>query len=588
MKRKELENNLIKEGQSLIPNKIDCIYQKLGISFLDEKVNNSFIEQKIKKEGNILLENAKPDIVKKEDEWSAFYENKLEEEKHHFVPNIKNKLPLKRENPILAFFKKPATIAFSGTFAIAVICTSVVLSNALNRKGIVDDSDSVINNSTNNNTSADNSSNSSAIDTVILTGRSTVNFKVISGSGEYKPEVVYAVETTGYIDTSSLVAVNDSSKNILSAFSSTNTNQVKKLASNDSYTISSFTSKYLNIALNLGYIERKNSSQTNNIAISISYSKEDEAYYKSLLTELENYFNSFIYDNKVIAQFSVNNSESETSEDELTQLISQAYEICTNLFVDQNGEVNKILCFSTDFNDWLNKYSSYSIEEMRTYVDYLIQINEKISNDTNKYLFIERLSECSTIQARVDTLNTYYNKLSTIYSELSVNMDKVEMDEDGDMTRPDGKDDYDWDWWSDVGHGHKGANRLNDFDNYYDDEDDFNDDREDFVPPHLDKDYNQFIKELDELISRKDTLDTSNKKVVRKYLNDVRFYSKYLNDFYNDYSEYLDDKLEKLLDDLDKDEFNNGKPTHHEHDEEMPEGWDDEFDDWWNNKGHRH
>lgn len=575
MKRKELEENLIKEGKSLVPNKIDSIYQKLGISFLDEKNNNSFIEEKIKKEGNILLKNVRPDIVNKQDEWSAFYENKIEDEKNKFVPNIKDKLGIKKENPFVAFFKKPSAIALSSTFAIAVITTSVVLVNAFNNRTIIDNS---------------NSNNSSDIEVVTLNGRSTVNFKVESGSGTYKPEVVYSVETTGYINNNSIVATNDSSKNILSGFSSKNTNQVKKLATNNAYTITSFTGEYLNIALNLGYIERKNANETNTITMTINYGKDDESYYKTLTENLETKFNQFIYENKIIAELKINSNSSSEDEDELTQLIRQAYEISINLFTDENGEVNKVLCFSTDFNDWLEKYKDYSVEELEEYVEFLIEVNEKISNDKNKYLFIDRFSEITKIQTRIDELNTYYNKLSQIYDELSVYLDDAEKEKDGDMDRPDGKDGYEWDWWDDVGHNHKGPRGLRRWEE--DDEDDYDDDRpegDNFHGDIFDKEYEQLIVELDALIARKETINVQNKMEVRNYLKDIRFYSRYLSEFYIFYSDFLDEELENLLDDLDKDTFNNDKPDYHKPDEEMPDDWDDDFDDWWDShKGHRH
>lgn len=538
-------------------------------------------KKKIKKEGNILLKNARPSIVNKQDEWSTFYENKIEDEKNQFVPNIKDKLGIKKENPFVSFFKKPATIALSSTFAIAVITTSVVLVNAFNNKAIIDNS---------------NSNNSSDIEVVTLNGRSTVNFKVESGSGTYKPEVVYSVETTGYINNNSIVATNDSSKNILSGFTNKSTNQVRKLATNSTYTITSFTGEYLNIALNLGYIERKNANETNTITMTINYGKDDENYYKALTENLETKFNQFIYENKIIAELKITSNSSSEEEDELTQLIRQAYEISINLFTDENGEVNKVLCFSTDFNDWLEKYKNYSVEDMEEYVEFLIEVNEKISNDKNKYLFIDRLSEITKIQTRIDELNTYYNKLSQIYDELSAYLDDEEKEKDGDMDRPEDKDGYEWDWWDDVGHNHKGPRGLSrwieDEEDDYDDfdfDDDDGPEGDDFHGDILEKEYEQLIIELDALIARKDNIDVQNKMEVRDYLKDIRFYSRYLSDFYIFYSDFLDEELENLLDDLDKDTFNNDKPDYHKPDEEMPDDWDDDFDDWWDShKGHHH
>lgn len=76
---------------------------------------------------------------------------------------------------------------------------------------------------------------------------------------------------------------------------------------------------------------------------------------------------------------------------------------------------------------------------------------------------------------------------------------------------------------------------------------------------------------------------------VRTYLKDIRFYSHYLSDFYVFYSDFLDEELENLLDDLDKDTFNNDKPDYHKPDEDMPDDWDDDFDDWWDShKEHHH
>ena len=71
----------------------------------------------------------------------------------------------------------------------------------------------------------------------------------------------------------------------------------------------------------------------------------------------------------------------------LEALILQAYNLATKLFVDSNGNTISVLCFSTSYEDWINKYKNTTIEEMEDYVEYLLDIQNKISSEDNKDLF---------------------------------------------------------------------------------------------------------------------------------------------------------------------------------------------------------
>ncbi len=571
MKRNDLEKKIVNEANRIVPNKINQIYERLGISFIDEKIDAS-LEKQIAKEGNTIMKNVRrPKIVSKNDEWSSFYEKKIASEKKQFIPDVKAKIGIKKANPLLAFFKNPGFIAGFSTASIAIICSSIIIANNLNKIIDTPDTSSSINSTT---TVIDDST---SVDEVIeLKGKSTINFKVTSASESYKPEVVYSVNTTGYIDNGSIVSANDASANILNDFDS---DEVTKLDSNKQYTIPTFTGNYLKSALNLGYLERKDASKANVITLKINAGKEDEQYYETMKKNLESSINEFMYENKVIAKFEIVAETSATEDDEKTQLIRQAYQICITLFVDSNGEVNKVLCFSTNFEDWLVKYADYSIDDLQEYVDTLLYISSMISNDSNKDQFINSLADCVSMQEKIYQLNDRYKKLSDLYEDV---LDKLEgdddHDEDEDFVKPDDKDGYDWDWWDDVGHnhGHGDKPRKSKYhDDYY---------GGNWIEPS-DENYETFINDIDTFLTDNQNIDSKTIDELYSLCPQIRDYSRQIYDFYFYYEDEVNRKMNDILISLDNGEYNHGHPDDDRPDNDCPPDWDDDFDDWW---GHHH
>ncbi len=567
MKRNDLEQKIVKEGNRLVPHKINKIYERLGISFLDEK-NDVSLEKQIKKEGETIMKNIRrPAIVSKADDWSIYCEKKISSEKASFVPDVKNKIGIKKTNPLLSFFKKPGFIAGFSTASVAIICSTVIIINNFNQLS------SLVNSNT--------TTSSSTTNTIVeLNGKSTINFKLSSASEKYKPEVVYLVDTNGYIDNSSIVSANDASENIINDFESENSNR-KRLALDKQYTIPSFTDNYLKSALNLGYLERKDATKINKITLRISAGKEDEQYYVTLKENLEQAMNEFMYENKVIAEYEVIAETSEVQDDERTQLIRQAYEICTSLFVNGDGQVNKILCFSTDFNDWLVKYANYSLEDLQEYIDTLLYISNMISNDENKYEFIDSLADCLSMQTKIEELDDKYERLSDLYEDI---LDKLhgnghnhDDDEDEDeFVKPDDEDGYEWDWWDDVGHNHHGGKPRNN--KHYG-----GDSKDNFDPS--DENYELFISELNTFLTNNSNIENKTNDELHSLCKNISYYSNIIWKYYDFYSKNVNQKMETILSLLDGGEYNTGKPEHDDVDNDCPPDWDDDFDDWW---GHHH
>ena len=544
MKRRDIKNFIKTEGEKITPSVINDVYSKLGISVLSDSTDIAF-ENKLKEEQKIFIKDKKNDIYRAlnikpiENNNAQIVEYRIVDEKEDFVPNIKNKLAkelnIKKSNPLLAIFKKPEILAISSAVLVGVILTSVVLTNAF----------------TSNTTDTTTNTNTTTSSTTITPqGRSTVNFKIQSASNVYNPEVIYTVEKTGEIDASSIVSVNDQSSNVLNSLSSSGSSIVE------------FTTDYLKSALNLGYLERKNVAKTNYIYLTVNSGLEDESYYKNVKESINDKIDEFIYENKVVAELVFVNQTSTNEDSELVQLIRQAYEISIRLFVDENGEPSKVLCFSTDFNDWLEKYKNVSEEYMEEYVELLLYIDNSISCDVDRARFVEKLEQISLIQDKIITLDSYYQTLYDVIEQINQKFGKYEpLDPD---ERPD--DDYDeycWDWWDDVGY-----NRG---------------DRRDYKHEYENIDYDTLISELDKL-----DLNIENKSdyELRSLEITLREYTKKIKRLYKELKNSADDALDDLLDLLDNGEFDKGKPEYEDAHHEPPEDWDYEFDDWWDKHYH--
>lgn len=61
MQKKNLEEQLKLEGSKLAPNKIEAIYEKLGLDFSSREVNIE-VENKLKEEGKKFVKNNVEDV----------------------------------------------------------------------------------------------------------------------------------------------------------------------------------------------------------------------------------------------------------------------------------------------------------------------------------------------------------------------------------------------------------------------------------------------------------------------------------------------------------------------------------------------
>lgn len=559
MKHKNLQNIIKREGQSFVPNVIDDVYASLGISFKQNEKQPLDIEKSLKKEGTHFVPNiidnvyASCNISKQVNKPDEEIENHLKDEKNSFIPNVKKPVyaAINAKKPRLSFINfitKPATIAFMSAGLIAAIATAVVMPNIL----------------------SDNSSSSS--DPYIIPGEATyesnVNMTIVSASKSFSPDVLYSLQNNGMVNGDKVIPLDDYSNEIIKNINSTSSSK----ALNSSYSLISFTKTYLTTALNLGYIERKDISKTNEITIEISAIASDSDYYTGALSKLTSLVDDFLYENKVVASVNLalsTEGEETGAESELVILIKQAYEIATRLFMDENGNTISVLCFSNKYEDWLAKYATSSVEEMKAYVDYLLAIDAKISNDAKKYEFLHALEAVAKYQTGVAKLTIEYNKFTAFFK---TSLDLLDAKDYPDHPgNPDGfdEDHDDWDWWEDYGHDYHG-DKYNNFDCDEKDNYDYN---------SLD-DYDSFMKELGKYEFKLDencpvdiVLDEALKLIG--YLDEI-------GRFYDAFSKRASETFAEIIDNVENGNYyDNDHQGPGNHYEDEPEGWENDYESWW-------
>ena len=259
----------------------------------------------------------------------------------------------------------------------------------------------------------------------------------------------------------------------------------------------------------------------------------------------------------------------------LEALILQAYNLATKLFVDSNGNTISVLCFSTSYEDWINKYKNTSIEEMEDYVEYLLDIQNKISSEDNKDLFLNALSECSLYQNSTKELVNRYDILKSKYDLLE---DFVEENFDFELDEIPSLDDDYWDWWEDYGHmngfqgghDHSWENHGNSFYPY------------DYTSL---EDCAKFIDSFD-----KEVFDFNNNIDFKSALSLCTKMVNYANaiiNFNESFTFIADTIFEAIMKDIDEGHYN-GNHDYGNHYEDEPDDWDDDYESWWNDHGHHH
>lgn len=547
MNRKSLENKLKTEGKSFTPNVLDNVYQKLGISFQAEQKPSVMMEKKLSEEAKVFVPNVKENVYRAcnisqlDNQDHSLIENRLFDESNSFVPNVKdgvyNQVGKKKPRLTFAqFMAKPATIGFVAAGLVAVVASAVVIPNVIA-----------------------NDSNSPK-----LSG--TINLDITSASKAYTPETMYTVDEKGNVKGDEVISLNDESTNIILNFENSNSKAVIE----KQYSVSSFTNTYLTSALNLGYIERQDISKSNVISISISCSKIDKNYYSKLSQELKSQLEDFIYKNKIVAdvEVSLESEEVEGVDSELAILIKKAYDLATKLFVDSDGNTIKVLCFSTSFDDWIEKYKDTSVEEMQAYVDYLLLIQDKISTDEDKDRFLNDLAECTAYQEAADVLASKYQLLEEAFDNIIEALGDVH-EEDPFTFEDDG-----WDWWDDYGYeDHDHHERSIRWDEPYDE----------YQYDSL-EDYNKFIEKLDSLdLAIK---DGDSEEELRMKLDKIIENVEHLSRFQESFDHIASKTFEKIMGQLDNGDYYSDHHDYDNHYEEKPDGWDNDYEAWWGEHHH--
>ena len=524
MRKRNLTKIIKEEGNRITPNVIDKVYDSLGISYVQESKK---VEAKVKKDGK------------------------------RFVPNVKNNVYASLDITQRSSWTRPLTLSVISTALIAGVTLAIIIPTI--KKSI-----SVEETQTGENETPVVAS---------LNAPSTVNMRVVSASEAYSPEVMYSIDTEGNVSLSDVVTLNDDASNIINNFDTVFNNR----SANSAYDVGSFTNKYLSTALNLGYLERQDSTKVNKINIEFIFDNSDQEYFNSVIASLKEEVGQFVYNNKIITIYTcVANAERYADVDsEIVALIRTAYELATKLFVTPEGETIEVLCFSSNFDDWVEKYKNASKEELNQYIDFLKYVDEMISDDSMKAFFIEDLIRCSLYQVALGEIEDLYDELADKYGEIVAIYNEKFHEHRPNVLDP--FEDDGWDWWDDYGHDHPhdhgGPRPYHRLERPGPEE-----------PGHGDEydldHYNQFKAELatEEFVVN----DSMNKQAVENVLDRIEWYADELSMFYMSFSIEIEIEFDHLIGRIDNGEFfDENRPPHEDHYQPEPDGWDDEFEDWW-------
>lgn len=529
MLKRNLTKELKKEGKLFTPNVIDKVYESLGMSIVKADAK---IEKSIKQEGEVFVPNVKE--------------------------NVYASVDAKPRNAFASFLLKPATLGVMSAALVAGVALAVVLPN-LNK--------SIQAGESTEETPAD-------VSVKTLNAPSTVNMKVISASESYSPAVMYTTDENGQVALNDIIALNNDGSNIINNLDTVFSNR----AISSSYNIESFTSKYLSTALNLGYLERQDATKVNKIQIEFIYDEEDEEYFNSLVTDLNSHISSFVYENKVIAQFTCARSieESDEADPETLALIRTAYELATKLFVTSDGKTVKVLCFSLDFKDWIEKYKETSKEELLDYIEFLKYIDEMISDDEMKAMFMSDLASCSLYQEAIDDIEVRYQSLLETYaSVLEVFNERFSEHRPNLLPPLDGG----WDWWDDFGHDHPHGDDHHGGPRPLYREPGHGEEPEPGMHLEL-EDYANLVSIIEN--ENFEITQSMSKDDVEEVLIEIEYYCDALSMFFGEFNEVIEEQFEGLIYRVDNGDFiDNDRPPFPDHYQEEPEEWDDWFEDWW-------
>ncbi len=540
MEKKNLEEKMRSEGKSFAPNVLGKVYEKLGLEFSNAK--NQVVENKLKEEGKILVQNR--------------------------YDEVKASIPEKKRIPgFLQFIKNPITISVTASVLVGVITTSILVPVLVNRyaqgAGL-------------------NQTNAVATD-------NTVSLNLTSASKSYSAKMKYVVNTEGKVEEDKIITLDDNSAYLIDKYDTAPATSKASIAKDTDYL--SFTNKYLETALNYGYLEKIKSS-ANTIVFTISSSKGNDKQFNELKAELEDSLLSFIEENKVIINYTIEEEQVDIyslfdEEDyEKASLIIDMYNLSSRLFVGSKRTLTEAY-FSDDLNDWANRFKNTSLELLNEYVDMLTFLNDKIVGEEKRDLLIDIFYEESDMFLNdVKLFNSYLPIMEarekTIKEYLALNGSeaiKAVLDNPSalfnylnkyarhgnERISPDAKVDYTPATWDIFNEGFYVFNQNN-------------------YNPHGRVDVRSFKELLEKTYNNSAEFEKTEEDLYYLYydlftLLDVRQSTIYI----------IDDNYFSLIDavsgfqfmmDWDDDDYC--------HNHEEPHGWDDDFDEWWDsNHGHK-
>ena len=540
MEKKNLEEKMRSEGKSFAPNVLGKVYEKLGLEFSNAK--NQVVENKLKEEGKILVQNR--------------------------YDEVKASIPEKKKIPgFLLFIKNPITISVTASVLVGVITTSILVPVLVNRyaqgAGL-------------------NETNAVATD-------NTVSLNLTSASKSYSAKMKYVVNTEGKVEEDKIIALDDNSAYLINKYDTVPATSKASIAKDTNYL--SFTNKYLETALNYGYLEKIKSS-ANTIVFTISSSKGNDKRFKELKEELEDSLLSFIEENKVIIDYTIEEEQVDIyslfdEEDyEKASLIIDMYNLSSRLFVGSERTLSEAY-FSDDLNDWANHFKNTSLELLNEYVDMLTFLNDKIVGEEKRDLLIDIFYEESDMFLNdVKLFNSYLpimeareKAIKEYLAENGSDAIKAVLDNQGalfeylnkfakrpnERIQPDSKVDYTPATWDIFDKGFYVFNQNN-------------------YNPHGRVDVRSFKELLEKVYNNTTEFGKTEEDLYYLYydlftLLDVRQSTIYI----------IDDNYFSLIDAVSGFQFMmdwNDEDYCHNHEE--PHGWDEDFDEWWDsNHGHK-
>ncbi len=363
MEKKNLEEKLRSEGKRFAPNVIDKIYKQVGLEFSVSK-ENKVVEEKLLEEGKEFVKENYQAIAKEISPKPKF------------------------QSGFFRVITHPGFIAGMAATFVAIATTSVVVP-VLIIKGRVSNSD--------NNGEVNNNSDVSPIQYSV--NENTISLNIVSGSQTYNAKVKFIVDKEDYVESDSIVCLDDYSAYLIDNFGNTtniNSNSSRYGIGSDKQEINSFTNKYLLTALNYGYLERNNINKANKIVFQIDSSVDGGAYYSKIKSTLEQDILDFSHENRVVVDYEIVSTKQveienidEQDADKVAQIV-QIYELSKRLFVGEKRTLTEVY-FSDNVNDWIARFVSYDSERLQDYLDLLqffsdnIKTTERINNMINEF-----------------------------------------------------------------------------------------------------------------------------------------------------------------------------------------------------------